>query len=134
MKSTWTFARELKKCRRENDSDTNCTWHTQYSHQRLIKELGNKKTSEDHPNYCIVEIGQNTEESPGDLRRFAVTQTLVEKHQLRLMWKILKYPADHWVELKESEKKDKYFDLYWELKNCESDVDTNSNWRSWYSH
>ena len=25
-------------------------------------------------------------------------------------------PADHWIKLKESEKKDKYLDLAWELK------------------
>ena len=27
--------------------------------------LGNKSTSGDHPNYSIVEIGQNTKKSPG---------------------------------------------------------------------
>ena len=43
--------------------------------------LGNKSISGDHPNYSIVEIGQNTEKSPGDLRRLAVTQTAVENHQ-----------------------------------------------------
>ena len=41
--------------------------------------LGNKRTSRDHPNYSIIEIGQNTEKSPGDLKRLAVTQTLVKK-------------------------------------------------------
>ena len=35
--------------------------------------LGNKRTSGDHPNYSIVEIGQNTKKSPGDLMRLAVT-------------------------------------------------------------
>ena len=35
----------------------------------------------------IVENGQNTEKSPGDLRRLAVTQTPVKDHQLMLMWK-----------------------------------------------
>ena len=34
--------------------------------------------SGDHSNYCIFEISQNTEESPRDLRRFAVTQTPVK--------------------------------------------------------
>ena len=29
--------------------------------------VGNNRTSGDHPNYCIIEIGQNTEKSPGDL-------------------------------------------------------------------
>ena len=39
----------------------------------------------DHPNYRIAENGQNTEKSPGDLRRLALTQTPVEDHQLTLM-------------------------------------------------
>ena len=30
----------------------------------------------DYPKYGIVEIDQNTQKSPGDLRRLAVTQTL----------------------------------------------------------
>ena len=38
-------------------------------------------------NYYIIENGQNTEKSPGDLRRFAVTQTPVKNHQLTLMYK-----------------------------------------------
>ena len=41
--------------------------------------------SEDLPNYYIIENGQNTEKSPGDLRRRAVTQTPVKDHQLTLM-------------------------------------------------
>ena len=36
-------------------------------------------------NYNIIENGQNTEKSPGDLRRLAVTQTPVKNHQLTLM-------------------------------------------------
>ena len=40
--------------------------------------LENKRMSGDHPNYCIIEIGQNGEQSPGDLRRLAVTQTPVK--------------------------------------------------------
>ena len=48
-------------------------------------ELGNKKTSGDHPNNSIINIGQNTEKSPGELRRLAPTQSPVEKHQLTLV-------------------------------------------------
>ena len=72
----------------ESDGDTNCNWHTRYCHQRIDTRtggLGNKRTSEDQPNYSIVEIGQNTEKSPGDLRRLAVTQAPVENHKLTLM-------------------------------------------------
>ena len=47
--------------------------------------LENKRTGRDHPNYSIVEIGQNIEKSPGDLRTLAVTQTLVRNHQLTLV-------------------------------------------------
>ena len=39
----------------------------------------NKRASGDRPNYSIVEMGQNTKKSPGDLRRLAVTQTPVTK-------------------------------------------------------
>ena len=38
--------------------------------------LGNKRMNGD-----IVEFGQSTEKSPGDLRRLVVTQTLVKYHQ-----------------------------------------------------
>ena len=47
--------------------------------------LGGWRTSEDHPNYNNIENGQNTEKSPGDLRRLVVTQVPVKDHQLKLM-------------------------------------------------
>ena len=56
--------------------------------KRIIKGpggLGNWRTGGDYPNDSIVEDGQNTETSPGDLRRLAVTQTPVKNHQLTLM-------------------------------------------------
>ena len=40
----------------------------------------NNGTGGDCPNYSIVEIGQNTEKSPGDVRRLDVSQTPVENH------------------------------------------------------
>ena len=45
---------------------------------------------EDYPNDSIIKNGQNTGESPGNLRRFAVTQTPGKNHQLALIWKTLK--------------------------------------------
>ena len=47
------------------------------------------KPSGDHPNHCITEDDQNTEKSPGDLRRLSVTQTPVKDHQLKLLWETL---------------------------------------------
>ena len=53
--------------------------------ERVETIVGNRKTSRDHPNYRIIKIGLNTEKSPGDLRRLAVTQTPVRKHRLTLV-------------------------------------------------
>ena len=47
--------------------------------------LENQRTKGDHPNYNIVEIGQNTEKSPGDLKRLAVTQTPVRNYLFALV-------------------------------------------------
>ena len=49
----------------------------------------------------------------------------------------LDVPADYWVKLKESEKRDKYLDLARELKKTvqpESDGNTNCDWSAWHSH
>ena len=48
--------------------------------------LGNKRMSEVYP-YYIKKIGQNTEETPGDLRRLVVTQTPMRNYQLKLVLK-----------------------------------------------
>ena len=47
--------------------------------------LGSWRPSGDHLNYNIIENGQNTGKSPGDLRRLAVTKIPVKDHQLTLM-------------------------------------------------
>ena len=82
------LARELKKTvEHESENSTNCNWYSWYSHQKIGKRTGgleNSGTSEDCPNYSIDEVGQNTEKSPGDLRRLAVTKTPVKDHQLKL--------------------------------------------------
>ena len=62
---------------------------------RLLKIIkghrgfGSWRPSGDHPNNSIIEDDQNTEKSPGDLRRLVVTQSPVKDHQLTLMWKTL---------------------------------------------
>ena len=47
--------------------------------------LGSWRKNGDHPNDSIIDNGQNTKKSPGDLRRLAVTQTPVKNHRLTLM-------------------------------------------------
>ena len=84
---------EKRVMEHEGDCDTNCNWCTWKDPQKIGKRTGrlrNQRIRRDHPDYSITKIGQNTEKSPGDLRRFAVTQTAVEEHQLKLGWKTLK--------------------------------------------
>ena len=47
--------------------------------------LGGWKVSGDHPNDSIIGNSQNTERSPGNLRKLTVTQTPVKDHQLKPM-------------------------------------------------
>ena len=42
--------------------------------------IQNHKKNQDHPDYSIVKCGYNTQKSPGDLRRLAVTQTQGKDH------------------------------------------------------
>ena len=84
------LATELKKKTVEyaGDNYTNCNWCVWNSNERITKGtrgLGSWRTSGDYPNDSIIENGQNTEKSPGDLRRLAVTQTPVKNHRLTLM-------------------------------------------------
>ena len=54
----------------------------------LLKELEDLEVCGprgDHSDYYFIENGDNTEKSPGDLRRLAVTQSPVKDHQLTLM-------------------------------------------------
>ena len=85
------LAREfLRNLERESDTSTNCNWSSWYSHERIdtrTRELGNNMTSGNHPDYCIIKIRQNSEKSPGHMKRLAVTQTPVKKHKLQLIYK-----------------------------------------------
>ena len=82
------LARELKTTvEYESDDNTNCNLCSGYSYQKICtktRELGNKSANRDHPNYCIIEIGLNTQKSPGDLRRLII-QTPVRNYQLTLV-------------------------------------------------
>ena len=85
------LARELKKdMELEGDDYTNHVWCFWYIHQRIIKGtegVGGWWMSGEHPKYNIIENGHNTKNSPGELRRLAVTETAGKDHQLTRMWK-----------------------------------------------
>ena len=43
-----------------------------------MEGIGNQRKNQDHPDSSIAEICQNTQKSPGDQKRLAVTQTPVK--------------------------------------------------------
>ena len=77
----------------KGDGDTSsdwCTWNNPQGHGKGNRRFGNQRKSEDHPDYNIIKISQNTEKSPGDLWRLAATAVPVENHRLTLVRKTLK--------------------------------------------
>ena len=84
------LAWELKKKTMEHEGDDYTTgdWCFYHSHHRIIKGTGGLRiwrTSGVHPNSYIIENGQNTEKSPGNMRGFAVSQIPVKDHQQTMM-------------------------------------------------
>ena len=62
----------------EDDGDINCNLHTWNGHQKRGKRGGrveNRTINRNHPTYCVIEIGRNTERRPNDLRKLAATWT-----------------------------------------------------------
>ena len=71
----------------ESDDCTNFDWCSWHSNEMIIKGpggLGGWRSNGDYPNDSIIENSHNTEESPGDLRRLAVTPTPVKIYQQTL--------------------------------------------------
>ena len=109
------LAKSWKSCD-EFDDNINWDWCSSHSHQRISTRTGGhgyKRTIGDHPNYCIMNVGQNTEKSAGDLTRFVVTQTPVSNHYQTLVWKTLKREQikqesetlrENWISLNRSTK------------------------------
>ena len=96
MKIDYLIARRLdrvivkknpKTMEDEGDGNTNCNWCARNNPQRIGTEterLGNKRRSQGNLE-CSIKISQDTEKSPGDLRRLAVTEIPVVNHPLSLM-------------------------------------------------
>ena len=74
--------RNKKAVEHEGNGDAYCDRHTCH-----VRRVGNQKTSRDHTHFSINKIGQNTQKSTEDLRRFSVTHTPAKDHQLMLEWK-----------------------------------------------
>ena len=56
-----------------------CFWHRDWRIIKRLEGFRSCRTCGDHSNDSIIEDIQNTEKSPGDLRRLAVAQTPVKK-------------------------------------------------------
>ena len=60
----------------ESDDYINCNRCTRNDSHRLVqgrRKDENRTTSRDYPKYSIVEVSHNSEKSPGDPRKCAVT-------------------------------------------------------------
>ena len=89
--STLFLLGNCKTVKQESDDCTSCNLCSWYIHPKIgTKTWGfeHNGVGRDSPNHGIVEIGQNAEKSPGDLRRLSVTQTPLKNHKLTLMCKL----------------------------------------------
>ena len=60
---------------------------------------GNQRKNWDHTDYSFVKIDLNTAVSPEDLKRLAVTQTLVKDHHYVCMYEKCNDSVIHWISL-----------------------------------
>ena len=75
----------------EGDTKCNCALGTVTKGlEPRLEDLEIRGQVETIQNDCIIDIGQNTKKSPGDLR-LAVTQPSMEHNQLTLVWKTRNY-------------------------------------------
>ena len=70
-----------------NNNSSCCTRNGLQEPGEINGEKGNQWENQNHPGY---NIHKNTEMSPGDLRKLAVSQTPEKTHQAMLMWKTRK--------------------------------------------
>ena len=78
-----------KTIEHEGNGDTGYNWYVRNDSQSLgnsDRKARYNSSIREHRNYSILKIGQNTEKSPGDLRRLAVTQTPLKDRQQVLVW------------------------------------------------
>ena len=86
------LTRGLKFYGNKSNGVANINWCTWNCAQVLGKKPGknrNKKTSRNYQIFSIFKIGQNTENSPLDLKRLAVTRVSVKDPYLMLVLKTL---------------------------------------------
>ena len=69
----------------EDDVDNQCSRSDPQRFEKQTEGTGNHRKNRDH---IIIKISQDAQESPGDLKIFAGTQTSVKNHQSELALKI----------------------------------------------
>ena len=93
----------------------------------LVRRIGTRRTSRDDTSYIITKIGQNTEKSPEDQWRLAVTRTPVKNYRLNLVKKLVrnndnndnkegKAQEKNWVSF-DSSTKQRHKDQLYQSKN-----------------
>ena len=126
----------------EQEGFGDCNWWAWNTSQGIWKKaegIGYQRKNGDHRDYTIVKISLNTQKSLWDLKKLAITPVKRWYEKLAIMiikiiiiiiiiisarqkkktcWIVdFAVPADHRVNLKESEKRNKYLDFPRKLKN-----------------
>ena len=74
-----------KSMEQENENDTNINWSAWNSPLKVLEKttgvIRNQKMNRNRRNNIIIEIGQNTKRSPGNLSRLSVTLIPVRDHK-----------------------------------------------------
>ena len=81
-RNIWTFPELKSKVESEGGSNTNysrSTWNNSQEHRKGSEGTRNLRKNWNCLDHNTTEIGKNTEKSPVDLRRLAVTRTSVKK-------------------------------------------------------
>ena len=105
----------------ESDGDTNyywCTWNNPQRFDKGTARLGNKRKSRGHPDYSIIKIGHNTEKSPGNWRRLAVSQLQLRDYD-RLFGSCAVIPRPYcYLNVKPAKRSPITFFVFFRLELC----------------
>ena len=80
--------KQKKAIKHTGDGGAYCSWCSWSASQSLGEGTGgtgNQWKNQNHSDYSNIEISKNTEESPGELRRLAITLIPMNDHQQTLV-------------------------------------------------
>ena len=65
----------------DNINCNSCTWNSSQTIGKGTRTIANQRKNQNYLDYSVVEINENTGQSPEERRRIPVAQTLVKTHR-----------------------------------------------------